>query len=155
LQELTLKKIYITSSLRINEASHIMNKEISKWTKMHWIYLDQTCPNFWNTLAHINHKWFYALSFLCFLYHYISNQLVYCKYKQNASFGRKGTRKKVDSKARWIFIFLDHLEEDTWICMKHNWLESLKLGTREKKKKYLPYTHMWDHKKLEWTGMYT
>jgi len=39
--------------------------------------------------------------------------------------------------------------------MKHNWLESLKLGTREKKKKYLSYIHMWDYKQLEWKERYT
>jgi len=36
---------------------------------------------------------------------HLSNQLVYCKYKQNDSFGRKGTRQKVDSKQDGYLYF--------------------------------------------------
>ena len=91
------QKVDITSSLKIIEASHTneqskksLNKNVS----------DKFGPNMPKLLEHVGThlpQVVLCSCFLCPLYHYISNQLLYCKYKQITSFSRK----KKEQGKRW------------------------------------------------------
>jgi len=87
---------------------------------------------------HNTSKWFLCNGFLCLQYHYISNQKCMQVQTKPCFTAVKETRgKRLISHKFGICLHLDHTSNDMWMWMKHNWLESNKQATREKKEKYL------------------
>jgi len=112
-QELTLKKVDITSSLK-NYWSILYNEQSKKKMDKNaldkvWTKHAQTYKTRWHII--FARKWFLFNGFLCLQYHCISNQHCMQVQTKPSFIAVKGTRQKEDSKARWIFIFLSLLRK--------------------------------------------